>query len=84
MKKYSYILPLVLACLCIPFLASCGDDDEENNDGPSTETSIVNPSKVFIAGLPKSVGGNEFTTDEKGRVIKMAREKKEALADEES
>ncbi len=74
MKKYFYVLPFVLACLCIPFLASCSDDDDENNDGPSTETSIVNPSKVFVAGLPKSVGRNEFTTDEKGRVIKMARE----------
>ena len=30
MKKYFYVLPFVLACLCIPFLASCSDDDDED------------------------------------------------------
>ena len=76
MKKYFYVLPFFLAFLCCPLMTSCGDDDEEEQGGGDepVETSIVNPSKVFTAGLPKSVGGNEFTTDEKGRVIKMARE----------
>ena len=73
MKKYYYILPFVLACLCIPFLASCDDEDDGSGD-PSTETSIVNPSKVFTAGLPSMVGGNKIVTDEKGRVVRLERE----------
>ena len=73
MKKYYYILPFVLACLCIPFLASCDDEDDGSGD-PSTETSIVNPSKVFTAGLPSMIGGNKIVTDEKGRVVRLERE----------
>ena len=73
MKKYYYILLFVLACLCLPFLASCDDEDDESN-GPSPETSIVNPRKVFTAGLPTLVGGNKITTDDNGRVVKMERE----------
>lgn len=71
----NFFLCLVLMLSCAGFVA-CGDDDDDNGGGSGTPegTSLVNPKKVFTAGMPKTVDGYRLTLDDQGRVTKMASE----------
>lgn len=48
---------MLSAALCLGFTA-CSDDDENENDGDGgSVATVVNPSKVFEGGVPKSAAG---------------------------
>lgn len=51
-----------LLAVCLGF-AACSDDKDEPNGG-----GAVNPSKVFVNGTPKQVGGMTITCGKSGRV----------------
>lgn len=56
---------------CIGFV-SCNDDDkDEPNGGGENEEMVVNPSKVFTAGVPMQVGTMLVETNPMGLVTAM-------------
>lgn len=56
---------------CMGFVSCSDDDNDEPNGGGEEQTSIVNPSHVFTAGVPKQVGGISVTTGSNGLVTAM-------------
>ncbi|MDE7145805.1 MAG: DUF4595 domain-containing protein [Duncaniella sp.] len=57
---------------CVGFV-SCSDDDKDGPDGGGgNEEMVVNPSKVFTAGVPKQVGAMSVVTDAKGLISSMS------------
>ena len=67
MKKNLTMSFLVVAVMgTILTVLSCSKGDNE----PET-VAVVNPQKVFMSGLPKSVAGMTIQTNEKGQIISM-------------
>lgn len=64
-------IAIMTVASCIGF-ASCSNDekDEPNGDGGNEEV-VVNPSKVFTAGVHKQVGTMSVVTDAKGLITSM-------------
>lgn len=63
-------IAIIAVADCVGF-ASCSDDKNEPNGGGEIGGVVVNPSKVFTAGVPKQVGTMSVTTDSKGLVTMM-------------
>ena len=65
MKKVLFSILLLSAAA----LVSCGsDNDEPTNPNNGESTELVNPSNVFVNGLPKSIDGMTISTNSKGQV----------------
>ena len=65
--KLLKLTSLGFAALCL-VMTACSDD----NDGPEVSTPAEpTVDNVFTEGLPASVGGATFTTNEKGQVTKI-------------
>lgn len=65
-------IAMIAVAGCMGF-ASCSDDDkDEPNGGGENEGMVINPSKVFTAGVPKQVGTMSVVTDAKGLVSSMS------------
>lgn len=70
LKLYATAMMAVVSCMGF---VSCSDDDkDEPNGGSENEEMVVNPSKVFTAGVPKQVGTMAVVTDTKGLVTSMS------------
>lgn len=68
MKKILTMAFLTAAVMgAILTVTSCSKD---NNNEPEA-VAVVNPQKVFMGGLPKSVAGMTIQTNEKGQIISM-------------
>lgn len=63
MNFYKTILPVALACCATVGMTSCDDDDT-----PDRPAGI---DQVFTAGVPKSIGDANITTDGQGRVTEI-------------
>lgn len=50
--------------------SSCSNENNDNN-GNDTPTTVVNPKTVFTGGLPKSVAGATILMNDKGQVISI-------------
>ncbi len=61
---------IVAIASCIGFV-SCSDDKDEPNGGGEIEEVVVNPSKVFAAGVPKQVGTMSVETNPMGLVTRL-------------
>ena len=68
--KMSAIAIMAIAS-CMGFVSCSDDDKDEPNGGGEEQTSVVNPSNVFTAGVPKQVGGMSVTTGSNGLVTAM-------------
>lgn len=70
LKLYATVMMAVVSCMGF---VSCNDDDkDEPNGGDGNDEMVVNPSKVFAAGVPKQVGTMAVVTDAKGLVTSMS------------
>lgn len=69
MNKFFGLTSLGLAAFALTFTA-CSDDDDDNNPdvGGNGQPSV---DEVFTQGLPASVDGATFTTNDKGQVTKI-------------
>ncbi len=63
-------LAFIATASSVAFVA-CSDDDNESND-TGTTGSLVNPSNVFTAGVPKQVGSMSVVTDANGLITSMS------------
>ncbi|MBD5296768.1 MAG: DUF4595 domain-containing protein [Bacteroides sp.] len=70
MKQIKF-LPVALAAALTLGFTSCSDDNDEPNAAPGNETSTVNPSTVFTAGVPSQVGDAVITKNAEGLVTKI-------------
>ena len=80
MKVFRMIAASMLsAALCLGFTA-CSDDDENENDGDGgSVATVVNPSKVFEGGVPKSAAGMSISQNEEGLVTSITTEDGKAI-----
>lgn len=66
-----------VCCLSLISLSSCSDDENENGenseDGGNTAV-VVDPSRVFTGGVPKSVSGMVISQNKEGLVTSMVAE----------
>ena len=70
----------VVCCLSLISLSSCSDDNENDNNGDGgNTTTLVNPSKVFEGGVPKSVAGISISQNEEGLVTSITTEDGKAV-----
>ncbi len=71
MKFLKMIATAMIAVAGCAGFVSCSDDKDEPNGGDEIGEVVVNPSKVFTAGVPKQVGTMSVVTDAKGLITSM-------------
>jgi hypothetical protein len=64
MKILKLVVMAIIGIASCMSISSCSDDGKDDPNGGQS----VNPSKVFINGMPKQVGGMVITCGESGRV----------------
>lgn len=69
MKTFKFLTPAAITLLAGGMLQSCSDDDGPKGPANAGEPTTEN---VFAQGLPSSVDGATFTTNEKGQLTKIA------------
>lgn len=68
MNKFFGLTSLGLAAFALTFTACSDDDDDTPNGGGNGQPSV---DEVFTQGLPASIDGATFTTNDKGQVTKI-------------
>lgn len=73
MYKFSKFMPVAMLATAVAFsFTSCSDDNDEP-DPDNGGTTVAGPSveNVFANGLPASVDGSTFTTNDKGQLTSI-------------
>lgn len=70
MKTLNLIATTLLAVVTSVNFTSCSNDDDDNNNSDSK--IIVNPAKVFKAGMPSRVGSMSITCNADGLVTRIS------------
>ena len=69
MKFLKFIAMVVIGVACCMAISSCSDDKDEPSGG---ESNPVNPTTVFVNGIPKQVGNMAMSTNNDGLVSHIA------------
>ncbi len=69
--KFKKVCAIVIAIASCAGFVACSDDDNEPNGGDE-QVSLVNPSNVFTAGIPRQVGSMTVEIDANGLVTSMS------------
>lgn len=80
MKKLSnFVWLLAIALGAAIALTSCSKNSDGPNGGEDKGKVEVNPTKVFVNGMPKIVDGSVFTRDFKGRLSSIYNKEENTL-----
>lgn len=80
MKKLSnFVWLLAIALGAAIALTACSKNSDGPDGGEDKGKVEVNPTKVFVNGMPKIVDGNVFTRDFKGRLSSIYNKEENAL-----
>lgn len=80
MKKFSnFVWLLAIALGAAIALTACSKNSDGPDGGEDKGKVEVNPTKVFVNGMPKIVDGNVFTRDFKGRLSSIYNKEENAL-----